>query len=61
MQRMVQLEALGLCVVLASAICVLLGQLQKIDVLGEINLSLAMVVIVASYASSYALVSRRYR
>ena len=61
MQRRVQLEALGLCVVLASGACVLLGQLQKIDVLGEINLSMAMVVIVAAYAGSYALVSRRYR
>jgi hypothetical protein len=60
MQRRVQLEALGLCVVLASGTCVLIGQLQRIDVLGEINMSMAMVAIVAAYAMSYAFVARRY-
>lgn len=60
MQRRVQLESLGLCVVLASGTSVLIGQLQRIDLVGEINMSMAMVAIVAAYALSYAFVVRRY-
>jgi len=61
LQRKMQLEALALCVVLASVVCVVIGQLQKIDVIGEQDLSMAMVAIVMSYIVSVLIVRVRYR
>lgn len=60
MQRQIQLQALALCVLLASVVCVAGGQLQKLGVLGELDLSMGWVVIVGSYIVSYLLVRTRY-
>ncbi len=61
MQRKMQLEALALCVVLASVICVVVGQLQKLGIASELDLSMGWVAIAGSYIAAYLLVKARYR
>jgi len=60
MQRRMQLEALALCVVLASVVCVVVGQLQKIGVIGEQDLSMGWVAIAMSYIVSFLIVRTKY-
>ena len=60
MQRKIQLEALALCVVLASVVCVVVGQLQKLGIGEELDLSMGWVAIAGSYIVSYLLVKARY-
>ncbi len=61
MQKKIQLEALARCVVLASVICVVIGQLQKLGIGSGLDLSMGWVAIAGSYIASYLLVRSRYR
>ncbi len=60
MQRTIQLEALALCVALASVVSVVVGQLQKLEIVGELDLSMGWVVIAGSYIAAYLFVKSRY-
>jgi len=61
MQRRMQLEALGLTVIVASLICITIGQLQKIGVLEKTMLDDAWAIIAFTYVGAMLLTKLRYR
>lgn len=61
MQRRMQLEALGLTVIVSSLICISIGQFQKIGVLDKTKLDDAWVIIAFTYVGAMLLTKLRYR
>lgn len=61
MMRKVQLEALAVAFGGTALVVLLLGQLQRAEVLGEENLGVVVAVMAGSYLLGYLMALRRYR